>query len=75
MGKKSWYDNFNESQRNQITFARIYSANFQYDTPGYINMFIIAKMADLLDEATTKGRANAARPISNEELAAALGNG
>ncbi len=44
-----WLNNFDERQRAQISFARLYASNYHHGADGHNNMLIISKMADLLD--------------------------
>lgn len=45
-----WNDLFDERQKKEIAFSRIYANDFNHGTDGHNAKVIIAKMADLLDE-------------------------
>lgn len=46
----TWQDLFDERQRKEIAFSRIYAREFAHGTDGHNGKIIIAKMADLLDK-------------------------
>lgn len=46
-----WQDNLDERQRKEVALARIYAADFAHGTDGHNRLLLIAKLADLLDEA------------------------
>jgi hypothetical protein len=51
MGPTStWLALFDERQRKEIAFDRLYAAQFGHGTDGHNAKMIIAKMADLLDK-------------------------
>lgn len=47
---ENWFmGEFDERQKSQINFSRLYAADYHHGADGHNNMMIIAKMADLLD--------------------------
>lgn len=44
-----WLTHFDDRQRKQIEFSRLYAREFSHGAIGHNDMLIIAKMADLLD--------------------------
>lgn len=46
---KDWLSHFDDRQRKQITFSRLYAKDFRHGATGHNDMLIIAKMAELLD--------------------------
>jgi hypothetical protein len=53
-----WQKLLDQRQRDEIMFARLYTENFHHGTDGHNRLMLIAKMADMLDEAEDKARAN-----------------
>lgn len=51
----SWQNNFDDRQKAEIEFSKLYESRFNHGTDGHNAKLIIAKMALLLDrlEATT----------------------
>jgi hypothetical protein len=47
----AWTVGFDERQRKQIAFARVYARDYKHGADGHNNMVIIAQMADLLDKS------------------------
>jgi hypothetical protein len=45
-----WKMEFDERQRSEIEFCRIYARDFRHGTDGHNAKMIIARMAQLLDE-------------------------
>lgn len=48
-----WEQEFDERARKEITFSRLYAADFHHGTEGHNAKLIIAKMAELLDLTET----------------------
>lgn len=46
-----WLTHFDDRQRKQIEFSRLYAREFSHGATGHNDMLIIAKMAELLDGA------------------------
>ena len=46
----TWFALFDERQRKEIAFDRLYAAQFGHGTDGHNAKIIIAKLADLLDK-------------------------
>lgn len=49
-----WFQHFDERQRNQIRFSRLYASQFGHGADGHNNMLIISQMASLLDTAESE---------------------
>ena len=47
-----WPRDFDERELNEIRFCRVYKEQFAHGTPGHNPMMIIAKLTDLLEQAT-----------------------
>jgi hypothetical protein len=45
----NWLTHFDDRQRKQIAFSRLYAKDFSHGATGHNDMLIIAKMAELLD--------------------------
>lgn len=45
----AWFDSFDERQKSQIRFSRLYEREYHHGADGHNNMMIIAKMARYLD--------------------------
>lgn len=50
MGERDWLKEFDERQRKEIEFSKLYAETFHHGTDGHNSKMIIAKMAALLDE-------------------------
>jgi hypothetical protein len=46
-----WLTHFDDRQREQIAFSRLYARDFNHGADGHNSMLIIARMAELLDGA------------------------
>jgi hypothetical protein len=46
----TWQDLFDERQRKEIEFSRLYAGQFAHGTDGHNSKLIIAKLAGLLDQ-------------------------
>jgi len=58
-----WRDSFDERQRKQIEWARLYAKDFAHGADGHNAMMIISKMAQMLDDLEGAGVTNAL-PVS-----------
>lgn len=49
--KLNWHKHFDERQLKEIAFSRYYARHYAHGTDGHNAKLIIAKFADLMDEA------------------------
>lgn len=56
MGERDWLKGFDERQRKEIEFSKLYAETFHHGTDGHNSKMIIAKMAALLDEIEIRSR-------------------
>ena len=50
----SWQSDFDDRQKTEIEFSRVYESKFNHGTDGHNAKLIIARMALLLDEAESR---------------------
>ena len=46
---RDMFDLFNERERNEIQFARIYSEDFRHGTDGHTRILLVAKLANIIE--------------------------
>lgn len=51
MSNNHWTEQLDERQRKEVALARFYVANFNHGTPGHNHYVLIAKLAEMLNEA------------------------
>jgi hypothetical protein len=54
-----WQTLLDQRQRDEIELARWYAKGTKHGTDGHNRLMLLAKMADMLDEAEDKARDNA----------------
>lgn len=49
--EETWMDKLDDRSRKEVELARLYAKDFHHGTAGHNGYMLIAKLAELLDEA------------------------
>ena len=60
----TWGQSLNAREWQEVSFAQVYAKDFAHGTAGHVRLMLIAKLADLLDEAEKVKREQYAVKVS-----------